>query len=48
MEGFKKKFVVSVHMINGTFKPKISSIFHIERVKDGLVSQICAVLMNLE
>ena len=28
---FKKKFVVG----DETFKPKISSIFHIERVNDG-------------
>ena len=31
---FKKKFVMGVHMINKTFKPKLSSIFHIERVND--------------
>ena len=39
----KKKFVEGVRMINETFKPKISSIFHIERVNDGSVSQILCV-----
>ena len=43
LRDFKKKFVVGVHMINETFKPKISSIFHIERVNDGSVSQILCV-----
>ena len=34
-EGFQKGNVVDVHMINETFKPKISSIFHIELVNNG-------------
>ena len=33
MEDFKKKFVVG----DETFKPKISSIFHIEQVNDGSI-----------
>ena len=37
---FKKKFVVGAHMINEAFGPKISSIFHIEWVNDGRISQI--------
>ena len=35
LRDFKKKFVVGVHMINETFKPKIASIFHIEPVNNG-------------
>ena len=31
----KERLLVGLHMINETFKPKISSIFHIEHVNDG-------------
>ena len=39
----KKKFVMGVDMINETFKPKFSSMFHIEQVNDYWVSQIMCV-----